>query len=57
MSIYYWLDELEFKRQNPSNIRIRDLVEYRLTDYARDYYELYLPTGPAHLTLQDIHVV
>lgn len=25
MSIYYWLDELEFRSQNPGNIRIRDL--------------------------------
>lgn len=37
MSTYYWLDELEFKSQNPRNIRIRDLVEYRLPEYASDY--------------------
>lgn len=37
MTIYYWLDELEFKSQKAGNIRIRDLVEYRLPEYASNY--------------------
>lgn len=38
MSIYDWLDELEFKSQNPGSVRIKNLLEYRL--YSKVYQSL-----------------